>query len=85
MGVAIATSFNTFRFPLTRLHSQFISYSGPPTPKPASRRSPPKKTPSIADEWHEINEILGIGVESTTTSHRIEVIDLIYLGRLPCS
>lgn len=88
----MASSFNTFRLPPTHLHSQFIPYNAPAKAKPPSRRYPPKNASSSADEWHDMDEILAIGLGSNTkpkdrgvlapTSRRAEVVDLTCLGRL---
>ena len=88
-------SFNTFSVSQTQKPLQIIPYNGPPKPKQPSGRYPTKNVPSSEDEYHDIDEILGIGPRSNTqpknrgdlapTSHGTEVMDLTCLGRRPYS
>jgi len=79
----MAMFLDTSRLPQTHHPLQIIQYNGPPKPKQPSRRNP-SKIPSSEDEARsdakrENKEDL------VPTSDEVELVDLTYLGRHPCS
>lgn len=83
--------------PIWQAHSQrplhIVPYAGPPKPKKTPLRIPSKKVPPSDDEYHNIDEFLGMEPdwnikggkreELAYTAHAVGVVDLTCSGQYP--